>query len=234
MQSIRVAVAAVGLGFLAASVAKAEDAPGWKDPWVSFKPGSTATYKTTSTSSVPGAKERPALESRMTLVSVPEKEYVLRSEMKVGEAWTGRDLTIPRKAAKEGVEPPKVEELGEEKVTVDGTEYACKKTKITILGTTRIAWVHKELGALKSEGPAPGGGTSSMVVTSLSKKFSVGGKDLVCKETTTTMPMAGSESTIVKLANDSVPGAEVRTETNTKRGPMTTTQVKELTAFEAK
>src|SRR5437762_1934748 len=87
MRSIRVGAAVVGLGFLAAGVARAENAPAWRDPWASFKPGSSATYMTTTKSSMPGARERPAMESRMTLMSVTEKDYVLRSEMKVGDAW---------------------------------------------------------------------------------------------------------------------------------------------------
>jgi hypothetical protein len=235
MRSIRIGAFAAVAAFVVASAAQAEDAPAWKDGWTSFKPGSSVTMKISMKMSMPGMPEQPPTETRQTLVSVTDKEYVVKTETNMMGTWSGQDMTFPRKATGEGmdVKPPPVEELGEEKVSVEGTDYATKKTKIVSNGATVITWTSKEHGALKVETNGPDV-KSTMVVTALAKKVTVAGKEVACKEMKTTATMAGSETSTVFLSSEAVPGGMVRMETTANNSGMNISTVTEVTAFEAK
>jgi hypothetical protein len=239
MRSIRIAAFAAVAALFAANSAVAADAPTWRDPWASFKPGSSVTMKSTTKMSMAGMPEQPGQESRLTLVSVDDKAYVLRTETKMGETWTaaGEDMSVPRKPptleGPDGKLPP-VEELGEERVSVEGTDHATKKTRVSQSGSTATSWVSKEHGVLKTETSGPGDAKSTMVVTSLSKKVAIAGREVVCRETKSTSSMAGSETTVVFLSSESIPGGTARMEMNMNNPGMTMTTVTEVTAFEAK
>jgi len=226
-----------------ASTAFAGDAVPARDGWSSYGVGTTVTMKTTSktTMAMEGAPEMPEQvnESRMTLTAVTEKEYTLKSEAKVGEEWMGQEVKLPRMAGGV-VKPPegwKVEDLGDESVTVEGTAIACKKTKMTMGADLNVttSWTNEKYGVVKSEWKGAAGEGSS-VLTKLSKKATVVGKELDCRETTTTSKVAGSETTMVMLQSDKVPGTTVRMETTTKmpQAQMTSTSVTEVVAFEIK
>ena len=224
-----------------AATAFAGDAKPAKDGWSSYGVGTTVTMKTTTkmTMAMEGAPAMPeqVTESRITLTALTEKEYTLKSEAKVGEEWMGQDVKVPRTATGD-VKPPegaKVEELGDESVTVDGTAVACKKQKMTFADNVTTTWTSEKHGVVKSEwkGAASEG---SSVLTKLSKKATVAGKEVDCREMTTTSKTAGSETTMMMLQSDQVPGMTVRMETTTKmpEAQMTTTSVTEVVAFEIK
>jgi hypothetical protein len=226
--------AAAVLGAFA--TAAAAEPPPVKGPWDGFGAGSSVTQKSTMTSSM---AEMPATttETRTTLVKVTDDACVIKTETEVGEEWMGQEMTIPRKAT--GTEDPnlpkpKVEDLGTEKVTVDGTDYECKKQKTVMDGSSGISWTHEKHGVLKVESTHQGG-TSTILVTKLSTKVAVGGKEVDCRETKIVSKMQGGvETDMVTLESDAVPGRNVRSESTMKMAAMTTKTVSETTAFEAK
>ena len=233
MQSIRRTawVAAAVLG--AFSTASAGDPPPYKGPWDGFGAGSSVTTK--STTSMPGM-DATSTETRQTLVKVTDEAYVVKSEMKVGEEWMGQEMTIPRKATGEdpNLPKPKIEDLGTEKVTVDGQDYECKKQKTVTGDASAISWTHEKHGALKVESTYPTGG-STMLVTKLSTKVKVAGKELDCRETKVTSKMLGGmEMDMVSLDCDAIPGRSARSESTTKMGGVATKSVNEVVAFEVK
>ncbi len=235
-------VRACSLSVLAlASTAFAGDAKPAKDGWSSYGVGTTVTMKTTSktTMAMAGAPEMPesVSESRTTLTAITDTEITLKSETKVGEEWMGQDVKLPRMASGD-VKPPegaKVEELGEESVTVDGTAVACKKQKITLGDNVTTSWTNEKYGAVKSESKG-GGAETSMVLTKLSKKVTVAGKEVDCREMTMTSSASGTEMKAVSLLSEQIPGLTVRTESTMKmpQAQMTTTSVSEVVSFEIK
>ena len=236
MRGIRLGATAAVFAFAAAGFARAEDAPKAHDPWAAFKEGSTATHKTTTKAA--GAPDQ-VEEERTTIVKLTEKEVTLKMEKKVGEAWEATEVKMPRVfTMPEGMEmpkPPTPEVLGEEKLKIDDTEYAVKKVKTTYPGgMTTISWENKDLGSLKSETTMGGDDKTTTVVTAVAKKVSVGGKELVCRETKTTTSMMGTETTNTLLTSDGVIGGTVRTESTSKTPAGTQSMVEELTAFETK
>jgi hypothetical protein len=224
-----------------AAVAQAADAPPAGDGWSSYGVGTTVHTKSTTktTMATPGAPAMPeqVTENRTTLVAVTEKEYTLKSEAKLGEEWSAQEIKLPRIAAGEAKPPEgaKVEELGNEAVTVEGASIPCKKTRTTLGANVTTTWTSEKHGLVKSEGKGPGSDYSS-VLTKLSTKATAGGKELDCREMTTTAKAEGSESTIVMLTSDQIPGKTVRMESTTKipQAQMTSTMVMEVVAFEIK
>jgi hypothetical protein len=218
---------------LAAAPARAADAP--KGPWDGFGVGSSVTTKTTTKMSMPGVPEQ-AMKSRMTLVKVTDDAYVLEMENEVAGQWNGQEITIPRKAPTGAGAMPeaKFEELGEEKVTVEGKEYACKKRKAVMAGATTITWTHDTHGVLKMEGTMPGDTSTTMTVTRLEAKATVAGKELTCREERSVMKSPQGETTSTSLTSTAVPGFAVRSETKMAMGPVETTTLTEVVEFTAK
>ncbi len=225
-----------------ASAAFSDDAPASKDPWVSFGVGSFVTMKSTSKTAmaIPDAPVMPeqVTEMRTTLVAVTEKEYTLKSELKpAGGEWSGQEMKIPRTTAAKPAMPDgaKSEDLGAETLTIDGTPIPCKKTKVTVDSTVTIAWSSDKYGAVKSETKGADS-ESTMTLTKLAKKVTIAGKEIECRESTSSMKGPGVESTAVTLMSDQVPGGMVRSESTSKmtQAQMTSTNVMEVTAFETK
>ena len=205
-----------------------------KGLWEGCKEGSWVTTKTTQKVTM-GTMKIPeqVSEARQTLVTVTDEAWTVRSERKKGDAWlksteVAIPRTVPEKYAKMA-DALKPEDLGTEKLTVDGKEYACKKTRVTIGKMVITNWVSEEVGVLKSENA--GDISSSMQVTTLAKKAKIGEKEVTCRESRTVSKAAGSETNLVQLESDEVPGRAVRSEM-TMAMPTQMTTVTETTAFE--
>lgn len=208
-----------------------------KSQWDGFGEGSWVLYKTTA-KSVMG--DQPAnenvMDGRSTLTKVTEKSYTVKTEQKVGEEWSGLDMEIPRFGADPAAQPTdaKVEDLGTEKVTVDGEALTCKKQKVTLADTVTISWTHEKHGQVKLESKGPGG-ESTFEIVKLKAVVKVKGKDVECVQSATKMKSPQSESTTVMYVSDAVPGGSVRVESEMKMpGVMTSTSVMEVTDFEKK
>lgn len=228
---------AVALVLAATPLAFAGDTP--KGMWDGCAKDSWVQTKTTTKMQMPGV-EMPdnTSETRQTLVKVTDDEWTVKTETKSGDAWVNaNEFTIPRKVSKAVADAmkdaPKPEDLGTEKVTVDGKEYACKKSKTVFNGVTATSWVSEEHGLLKSVSEAAGGSTSESTVTSLEKKAKIGDKEVVCRETKTVSKAMGSETTVVILMSDAVPMHTVRME-SAMAAPMKSSTVMEVVAFEIK
>jgi hypothetical protein len=210
-----------------------------KNPWHGFGPGSTVHRKMVTTSSM-GAMALPSqtVEMRETVVSATADEVVLKIEQKMGEMpWQGQETKIPLKASPgTDVDAPKEEDLGKDKVTVEGREYECAKKRVVMAAGTTVYWAHEKHGMLKSETTATGAGKTVVQVTRLSVPAKVGERGVTCRETrtsTTGMP-GGGEITAVMLTSEEVPGGVVRSEMKTSMQGMVSTGVTETVSFEKK
>ncbi len=162
---------------LVATAALAGDAA-TRLPWDGFGVGSYVHLRSTTTMSVEGVPPQTS-ESKQTLVKVTDEAFTIKQETKVGEDWMGSEMPFPRKATgtPTDVQGPKPEELGDENVSVDGKDYACKKVRYTAMGATTTTWTHATEGVLKSETKAAGT-ESTMTVTKLSTKVKAGDKEV--------------------------------------------------------
>ena len=207
-----------------------------KGMWEGCKEGSWVLNKTTTKGSMTGGEAPDTVsEMRQTLVKVTDEAWTVKMEMKVGDTW-GEPMEVPypriaAKAAVDAKDAPKPEELGTEKVKVDGKDYDCKKTKQTEGKTSTISWVNEAEGLLKSE--TTGELTMSMLVTTLAKKAKIGEKEVTCRETKILSKLAGFDSTLVQLTSDDVPTRVVRQEM-TLPLPAKSSTVQEMTGFEIK
>ena len=232
---LRLALASVALCVLASSALAAP--PAVKGAWEGYGAGSWVASKTT-TKMEAGGMAMPAqeTESRQTLVKVTDDEWTVKNETKVGEDWTNAvEFKIPRKApAGTEKDAPKPEDLGNENVAVEGKDYACKKQRSVVTGTTTTTWTNEQHGVLKYESEG-NGASSSMIVTTLSKKAKVGDKEFVCKETKIVSKMPGAgDTTMVSLSSEDVPMQVVRTEVNNASPQMKMSSVTEVTGWEKK
>lgn len=223
-----------------ASTALAGDTVVAKDGWSSYGVGTTVTMKMTrkTITETEGASPVPeqVSESRMTLVKLTDKEYTLKRDTKVGEEWIGMETASPRMATEvKHPEGTKVEELGTESVTVDGTVLTCKKQRAMLGAGVTTTWTNDKHDVVKSESKSDGS-ESTMVLTKLSKKHTVAGKELDCREMTTTVKYPGTEMTVVSLLSDQIPGFTVRSDSVTKmpQAMTTSTTIYELVSFEIK
>lgn len=208
-----------------------------KSPWDGFAEGSWVLHKAT-TKEQGGDPPTPdsVLETRMTLTKVTEKAYAIKLDQKIGEDWIGTDLDFPRVGSDLSAPAPdaKVEELGEEKLIVDGdVAVNCKKQKTTAADAVTTSWTSEKYGLMKSESKGAAG-ESAVEVTKLETKVKIKDKEVVCRVTRTTMKSAEFELTSSTWTSDAVPGGEVRTESTTKMGGRTSTTVKETSDFEKK
>ena len=235
-----------------ATVASAADVPVVKSPWEGFGVGSWAHHKKLSKwtgLSMPDMAE----ETRQTVVKVTDDAYTIKTEKKTTAGWesAGESPSSRRAAA---ISPPddgsgpkvESEDLGTEKITVEGKAFECKKVRTKIGESITTTWTSQTHGVLKtdSDNDAGGGKTHDIrTVTAFAKRVKLAGKELVCRETTlfTKMDLPGMPSgtahdgtTGVLLESDAVPGRKVRVETLGSGGPVTMTSVEELVAFEAK
>lgn len=215
-----------------AAPALAGDAAVSKGPWDGFGEGSWVLQKMSAKVEMPGM-DAPSNESvtRQTLVKVTDKAYTVKSEQKVGEEWMGSEMELPRTAATGATTEPTPEELGAEKVSVDGEELPCRKRKVVAAGTETISWVHESKGTLKwtSKGPA---GEGTFQVLSFKEKLTVKGKEVVCTKSTTVMKGTQGDSTTTMWSSDAVPGGLVKMETASAMAGMKSTSVVEVTDFE--
>jgi hypothetical protein len=224
-------VAAVVLGLAATS--SAGETP-IKGPWDGFGVGSWVTSKdSTAMAGMPAQ----STETKQTLVKVTDAEYVISMEMKMGDmAMPAQEVKIPRIATGSPTTDPKavVEDLGKEKVTVDGSDYECVKKKTTLDGNATTTWTHDKHGVLKFEGSTANGGTTAMVVVKLSAKTTVAGKELECRQTKTSVKMMGADIETMAFECDGVPGRATKSEMTMKQAGMETKRTSEVIAFEAK
>ena len=233
---IRVALAVVTVLAALAPLSFAAFEP--KGEWDGFGQGSWVLMKTTS-KTITADMQVPdtVTEMRKTLTKVTDAEWVVTMETKAGDTWgVSTPMTLPRVAPKGAPDPkdmPKVEELGADKVTIEGKDYACKKQKVSFMGDVGLSWVSEEHGELKWESTEADGSTTRREVTSLAKKVKAAGKEVTCRETKTVAKPAGIDTTIVVLASDDLPGHLVRME-STEAGAVKTNTVTEVVAFEIK
>lgn len=243
-------VAATALWLSLAGTARAAESPPHRSPWEGFGVGSYVQFR--STMKIEGVgKTIPddVTETRETVVKVTEDAHTIRHEKKTAAGWTKTgEVDVPRKSPKPDadVPQPEVEDLGTEKLTVEGKAIECIKVRTRYGDTTSTTWFTKAHGVLKyeSENGAGGGRTTDVrTVTALAVKATFAGKEIVCRETKLFTRMdgigmparpPGKGTTGVELESDAVPGRKVRLETSGKGGPVSVTSVRELVAFEAK
>lgn len=238
MRSVRIGAFAAAVALVAASAALAGDVPSSKGEWTSFKPGAWITVRLSIKTIPEVPSQMGEREHRTTLVSVNDEEYVLRSETKSEDTWTdleeethSRKPTADDDDAEKKPAPAKV--LGDEKLSIGGTVYVCKKLKAVSDGETEITWVHKVHGKLKSETMGPGDMKSTSTVTSLAKKVTIAGKKISCREEKSVSSGEGMETTIVHLTSDEVPNSLVRMDIRGISREVTIITVIELTGFDA-
>jgi hypothetical protein len=210
-----------------------------KGPWDGLGVGSFVHQKTSSKTAGGGMPDMPAqvTESKQTLIKITDDVYTVKNETKMGDDWQGMEIPWPRKAPVGpgvDVKEPKVEELGTEKVSVDGTDVSCKKTKTTVEGMTTTAWTNEKYGVVKSESSGSGT-TMEMALTKLSAKAKIGAVEVEYREMTSTTKTGALDMKTKIWLSDAVPGGMLRTESTTAMpGGMTTTSVTETIAFEKK
>jgi hypothetical protein len=239
--------------FALATVASAADAPADKSPWEGFGVGSWVHHKATTKMGGGGlSMPEEVEETRETVVRVTDDAHTIKREKKTATGWeTTGESPVPRRTAPaptpdaESVPKGESEDLGTEKVTVEGKAIECKKVRTKVGDSTTTTWTSAKHGVLKAEGESGAGGgktTRTRTVTALAKKVTLAGKELVCRETKTFVKMelpgvpSGSASdgtTSIELESDAVPGRKVRTETTGTRGPVTRSSLQQLVAFEA-
>lgn len=209
-----------------------------REPWEGFGVGTSITVVSKSKTVIVGAPAIPDTveEERRTLVKITDLWYVVLAASKVDGKWDpGVELPFPRGSdAEEEGQGVTTEDLGAEKVSIEGKEYACKKRKQTVPGTTLTSWVHAEHGILKSESTTPNDVAHTMTVTSLAKSVSVSGKVFVCRESRFTSKSPRAESTTVRVESDAVPGHIVRSEMVVRTKTATSESSEEVVAVELK
>jgi hypothetical protein len=201
MRCIRIWPSVAVVALVAASAVQAADAPAPGNSWTGFKAGSSVTLRM-SIKTTPHVPEQTGEgELRMTLVSVDDEEFVVKSEKRSSDGeWTDDgEKTHSRKP--EPDDAPKkttpAQALPDEKIYVDGVAHVCKKSKAVSDGVTTITWVHKKHGELKSETTGPGDSKSTRTVTSLAKKVKIAGKEVTCREQKSLSTDERIETTIV-------------------------------------
>jgi hypothetical protein len=214
-----------------------------KLPWDGYGEGSFVLMKTTTKTVMSGGPaEMPAMpeqvsEMRQTLVKITDKAYTIKSEIKVGDTWMPSEYDMPRVATDATKPEQKPEELGNEKLTVEGVEIDCKKQKMVVMGSTTISWTSEKYGLVKSE-TTGGQGDLKINLTKLKSTAKVKGKDVECRELTTTMKSEQMEMTSTTWTSDAIPGGSARVESTSKMkmGEMTstTTTTQEVADFEKK
>ena len=234
-----------------ATPAFAADASSAKSSWEGFGVGSWVRRKTTKKMDIPGmSMPEEVADVRETLVRLTDDAHTIRRESKTETGWeSSGEVSYPRRDAAKPADDgsaPNVEDLGTEKVTVEGKAYDCRKSRTTLGDTVTTTWTSTSHGVLKTEveGPEMDGTIRDVrTVTAFAKKAKLAGKELVCRETTTFTKFErpgvpsggpGDGTTAVELASDAVPGRRVRMEISTKRGPVSRSSLEELVAFEAK
>lgn len=230
---------ASSLAFLAfASTALAGDAPAIRDPWTSFGVGTSVTSKTSTktTIEIEGMPTPPdtVSESRLTLTAMNDSEYTLKREFKIEGEWKGDDLKFRRGGQPQVSEGDKVE-LGVETITIDGISIECKKTKTIRMRNVTTSWTNERHGLVRSESNG-GGMVRKQMLTKLSKKVTVAGKEYDCREMTYTWSDGRGETVCVSLLSDKMPGELVRSDTivKTPEAKMTSVSTVEVLAVAIK
>src|SRR5688500_3505161 len=150
---------AVVAALVIATAASANDAPGPKSPWEGFGAGSWVHRKKTTKMSAPGlSMPEEIAETRETLVRVTDDAHMVHRETKTASGWeSSGEFPFPRRAAAASMPEdgpvPRVEpeDLGTEKVTVEGKAIICKKARTKVASTTTTTWTSQAHGVLKTE-----------------------------------------------------------------------------------
>jgi len=225
------------LAALAAPVAAGEVAV--PSPWDGFGEGSWVIQKTTNKQAGDEAATGETLQ-RVTLTKVTDQAYTIKAETKVGDEWMGSEYDAPRVAAatsEAGVDAPKPEDLGTEKLTIDGVSVECRKSKFVAMGSTSISWTHEKHGVVKTESTGPAG-ESRFEILKFKAIVKVKGKDVECQVTRTTFKSPQMDNVTTTYASPSIPGGTVRAEIASKMTfgdtKSESTSVMEVTDFEKK
>ena len=161
-----------------------------------------------------------------TLLETTNEGWGVKVETKdsEGERWL---VTEPRRFVRA---PPdihhsgaKLETLGTETITIEGVAYECVKRK-SVVRTEAFSWTHEKHGVLKSES-----GGKTMLVTRLSVRLAVAGKELECRETRTSS--LGGTVVVTALHSAAVPGGVARSQLDSRKDGVGTRQVTEVLAF---
>jgi hypothetical protein len=201
--------------------------PTRKSGWEGLAPGSFVHLRITSSFTDPGVTIAPTtVELKHTLLETTNEGWGVKVETKdsKGERWL---VTEPRRFVRA---PPdihhsgaKLETLGTETITIEGVAYECVKRK-SVVRTEAFSWTHEKHGVLKSES-----GGKTMLVTRLSVRLAVAGKELECRETRTSS--LGGTVVATALHSAAVPGGVARSQLDSRKDGVGTRQVTEVLAF---
>jgi len=216
--------------------------------WDGFPVGTMIQHKTKSVVTVPGmpAPRQTVSEERKTLLRVTEKSYVLKVETREGSGpWTSKEVTEPR-LSKEDLKDMaarfrsamgpgakvKLEDIGEESVTIEGKTYPCKTKRMTYQAgpmgeMSAKVWISEEHGMLKMKGS--GMASITMEVKKLATPVTAAGHTFTCRQTE--MKMGTMGGTTQRFESKDVPEGLVRTTTTMKQGPMSMENTTELVGF---
>ncbi len=186
-------------------------------PWDGFGEGSWVIQKTTNKQVGDDAATAESTQ-RITLTKITEQAYTLKTEIKVGEEWSGSEYEMPRAyrdPAEAKTDAPKPEDLGAETLTVDGASIECRKTKVVAAGSTSISWTSEKYGVVRNETTGPAGDSKTELVK-LKGVVKVKGKDVECQVTKTSFKSPSMENVTSTWASPSIPGGMVRAETSLK------------------
>jgi len=237
---------------------------GWvkrKSTWAGFGVGTVIQRRSTDEMAMPGMPgggRKTVQETRKTLLEVTPTDYVLKVEKRVNGKWIASEEKEPKVAGK-GAAEVKIEEAGEENLTVEGTSYSCKKRKVSDLSAllgelakgapgrkgragmgmpskaSGMIWENEKQGILKTEIHVTAMGRAmkvTLLVTRLKVSQKVGETTLRCRETTMTNSMMPGKTLMLQSAQ--VPERTVRTTRNVQMGPARVKHLDELVAFTRK
>lgn len=200
--------------------------------WAGHGVGSMVHRRTTQDMKIPqmpGGGRKMVTNVKETLKAITETHYVIQVET---EGMMGKQVTERRepKVIRMDMKKAKVTDAGEEKITINGTEYTCQKKTVGNMGEfmaglggemkgrggqsmpvgSGAIWVHPTHGVIKTSTTMSMMGqqlTVAMTATKLSTKHKVADKEYACREWT--MDLGGMGGKRVMLNAPSVPGETV-------------------------
>jgi len=220
-----------------------------KSAWAGHGVGSLVHRKTRQTTPMGEV----VTEEKKTLARITDKYFELNVESKTMVGWSKSVERVP-KVVHVDVAKAKIEDAGEETLTIEGKAYPCKKKKTKdasafvpggmkppaarpgksggkLTGEGTI-WLHEKLGMLKMQMATEAMGqkmTVTMNVKRLKVSKKVGAQTLTCREIEISNSLFPSK--IVQLSSEQVPGGTVRSSMSFSQGGMTMSTVEELSAY---